>query len=95
MKTALYESNIVQNTNAESTKIDDLLRTQYLNLFFTQWSIRLTSRYNVTLFLSISLIFRHYSAKAYSSSDNNYTCAGFTVNRQKMLIDHVPDKGVW
>ena len=61
------------------------------SLFLTQWSIRLTivnfySRYNAALFLSISLISLHYSAIACSTSDNNSTCAGFTVNCQKMLI---------
>jgi len=54
--------------------------------FFTQWSIRFTSRYNVTLFLSISMIFLHYSAIARSGSDNNSTCAGFRVNCQKIVI---------
>jgi len=32
------------------------------------------------------IIFLHFSAKAYSSSDNNFTSAGFTVNYKKMLI---------
>jgi len=58
-------------------------------MLFTQWSIRFTSRYNVTLFLSISMIFLHSSAIACSSS-HNFTCPGFTVNRQKTARkDHV------
>ena len=55
-------------------------------LFFTQWNIRFISHYNVTVFLSISALFLHSSVIACSSSDNNSTYAGFTVNSQKTLI---------
>jgi len=58
----------------------------FSSLFFTQWSIRFTSRCNVTLFLSISTIFLHSFAVACSSSGNNSTCAGFPFSCQKMLV---------
>jgi len=62
-----------------------LLTKNTISFFFTPSSIRSTSPYNVTLFLSISMIFLHSSAIACSSSDNS-TCVGFTVTCQKMLI---------
>jgi len=45
-----------------------------------------TSLYNVTLFLSISMIFQHSSAIACSSSDNNPPALVSRLMIKKMLI---------
>jgi len=59
--------------NTELRKLVRLVKSTIFNLrFFTQSSIGSTSRYNVTLLLSISVIFLHFSAIARSSSDNNF-----------------------
>jgi len=85
MKTALYENKFLKAL--DQPKLVRLIKnTISQSLFFTQRKIRFTSRYNVTLFLSISTIFLDSSAIVCSGSDNNSTCAGFTVNCQKMLI---------
>ena len=81
MKTALYEIKFKKALNRG--KLVRINNTISQSLLFTQWSIRFTSRYNVTLFLSISMIFLHSSAIACSSSDKNFTCAGFTVKLPK------------
>jgi len=82
MKTVLYEKKFKKTLNQR--KLVRLIKnTISQSLLFSQWSIRFTSRYNVTLFLSISMIFLHSSAISCSSSDNNSTCDGFTVICQK------------
>jgi len=65
MKTALYENKFKKTLNERK-----LLRlnksTISQSLYFTQWSIRFTSRYNVTLYLSISMILLHCATVACS-----------------------------
>jgi len=56
------------------------------SLFFTQWSIRFASLYNVTLFMLISMILQHFSAIAYIISNSNPNFVGFMANCRKMLI---------
>jgi len=46
---------------------------------------RFASLYKVTLFRFISMVFLHSSAIA-CSSDNNPSCAGFTIIAKNMLI---------
>jgi len=82
MKTALYEKKF-KNTLKIRKLVRPIKNTISQSLCFMQWSVRFTSRYSVTLFLSISMIFLHSSAIACSGSDNNSTCAGFRVNCQK------------
>jgi len=84
MKTALYENKFKKALNRGKLVRINNINSQFL--LFTQWSIRFTSRYNVTLFLSISMIFLHSSANACSSSDNNTTYAISRLNCQKMVI---------
>jgi len=62
MKTALYENKFEKALNRGKLVRNNNTISQ--SLLFTQWSIRFTSRYNVTLFLSISMIFLHASAIA-------------------------------
>ena len=62
MKTALYENKFEKALNRGKLVRNNNTISQ--SLLFTQWSIRFTSRYNVTLFLSISMIFLHSSAIA-------------------------------
>jgi len=66
MKTALYEKKFKKTLNQR--KLARLIKNTISQpLFFTQWSIRFTSRCNVTLFLSISMIFLRSSAIVCSS----------------------------
>jgi len=55
MKTALYEKKFKKTLNQR--KLVRLIKNTIFNLFFTQCGIRSASRYNATLFLSISMIF--------------------------------------
>jgi len=82
MKTALYEKNFKKTLN-ERKLVRLNKSTICQSLYFTQRCISFTSRYNATLFLSISMIFLYFSAIACSSSDNNSTYPDFTVNSQK------------
>jgi len=84
MKTALYEKKF-KKTLIERKLVRLIKNTISQSLFFTQRGIRFTNRYNVAVFLSISMISLHFSAMACISSDYS-TCVGFTMNCQKMLI---------
>jgi len=83
MRGALYVKKFKKTWNKR--KLARLIKNTIFNLFFAQLSIRFNSRYNVTLSLSISMIFLHSSVIAYSSSDNNSTCLDLMVAK-KMLI---------
>jgi len=72
MKTALYGNKFKKILNQQ--KLVRLIKNTIFSLFFTQSSIMSADRYNITLFLSSSMIFLHYSAMACSLSDNNTTC---------------------
>jgi len=72
MKTALYENRLKKTLNQQQL-VRLIKYTISISLFFTQWSIRFSSRYSVTLFVFISQIFMHSSAIVCGSSDNNST----------------------
>ena len=92
MKTALYENRLKKTLNQQQL-VRLIKNTISISLFFTQWSIRFSSRYSVTLFVFISQIFMHSSAIVYGSSDNNSTYACFAINCQKHAhTDHVKTK---
>jgi len=85
LKTTLYEKKFKKTLNQR--KLVRLIKnTISQSLLFTQWRIRSTSRYNVTLFLSISMIFLHSSTIACNSWDNNSTRPGFTSIAKKLPV---------
>jgi len=85
IETALYEKKFKKTLN-QRILVRFIKNKISQSLLVTQWSIRFTRRYYVTLFLSVSMIFLHSSAIACSRLDNKSTCAGFTANCLKMLI---------